>query len=224
MKFKKFKYILPIVLISILLVVPQVYAKTSIEIKPNASTVYTNKTISEFFDASLAMKNAGEALEGTSVDVHMSTNMDWAIFAYFSNSQYGTGGEGQNTGTDVTIGGKTYKSTNGNITGMMNLGQTTTYTASLISNYTEISQDATVYIVGKRLFENATNNRYVDVMDYNLHKGMAINNWYGAYTVSSDISNPFSARIGMFRTYAGTTIYETPGTPGSKTFRPAIWN
>ena len=35
--------------------------KTSIEIKTNGN-IYTNKTVSEFFDESMAMKNTGESL------------------------------------------------------------------------------------------------------------------------------------------------------------------
>lgn len=177
MKREKIKYILLIMLIGLTVAMPQAYAKTSIEIKPNASTVYTNKTISEFFDESMAMKNVGEGLEGSDVDVHMATNTDWAIFSYFSNSQYGTNGKGQNNGLDVTIGGTTYKSTNGNITGMMDLGKTLTYTSGLINNYKELSDTEEVYINGRSIILNATNSRYVDLSNVS-RESMGFRAWY----------------------------------------------
>ena len=230
MSFKKIKFILPIMFMTILTIMPQVYAKTSIEIKPNAST-YTNKTVSEFFDASLEMKEVGEGLEGASVDVHMATNTDWAIFAYFSQSQYGTNGEGENNGKNVTIGEKNYYSTNGNITGMMNLGKTFTYTAGLISKYTEISQESKVYNNGKSLFENANNNTYVDIIKLaNSYRGIGVNNWNHIYTgayvaISNDESCPFTLRQGLFGIFAGTTQQWPTGAANTgRTFRPAIWN
>ena len=205
MKLKNIKYIIPIMFIGILALMSSVYAKTSIEIKPNASTVYTNKTISSFFEETLAMKNTGEGLEGSNVDVHMATDTDWAIFAYFSNSQYGTSGAGQNTGVNVTIGGKTYKSTNGNITGMMDLGKTRTGTSSIISNFEDIVDTETTeepYDWGKSIIENVNNSVHVSVVDYkagNKQKRVAANWWYGTNTyISNDIGTPYAQRIGLF--------------------------
>lgn len=230
MKREKIKYILLIMLIGMTILMPQAYAATSIEIKPNASTVYTNKTISEFFDESMAMKNVGEGLEGSDVDVHMATNMDWAIFSYFSNSQYGTNGEGKNDGLDVTIGGTTYKSTNGNITGMMNLGKTTTYTSGVTRNYANILDTSTENASGKSIIANATNNNYVDLIwkDDGLRKKMAFNAWFDVYyPFDYEYHIPYTIRNGLF---IGSTAeqyygYKQKGAAYSNiTFRPVIWN
>ena len=201
MKREKIKYILLIILVGIILITPQAYAKTSIEIKPS-TTVYTNKTISEFFDESIAMKNVGEGLEGSDVDVHMATNTDWAIVSYFSNSAYGTNGEGGNTGVTISINGTDYLSTNGNVTGVMNFGKMDTYTSGVISNYAEISDDTTVWANGRSIIANATNNIYVDLINNLSIKQMAAYEYgtsWGKYFVDSNISSPYCARLGLFR-------------------------
>ena len=234
MKIEKSKFIISIIILTILGIMPQAYAKTSIEIKPNTGT-YTNKTISEFFDESMAMKNIGEGLECSTVDVHMATNTDWAIFAYFLNSAYGTSGNGKNTGTDVTIGSKTYASTNGNITGVMNFGKTRTYTAGVISNYASILDTAEPYMNGKSIIDNATDRQSVDLINTVSAKAMARNGWYGSFNVcSSYVANPFSVRYGLFGfvgghyQYIGKNGYHTAFPNGSAvtnySFRPVIWN
>lgn len=55
MRYIKIKVSFLWIIVITLMIIPQAYAKTSIEIKPNGN-VYTNKTISEFFDESIAMK------------------------------------------------------------------------------------------------------------------------------------------------------------------------
>ena len=229
MKLKNIKWIILIMFLGICAVMPQVYAKTSIEIKPNASAVYTNKTISDFFDESIAMKNVGEGLEGSNVDVHMATNTDWAIFAYFSNGQYGTSGEGKNTGVNVTVGGRTYMSTNGNITGMMNLGVTKTYTAGLISNYAEILDTSTAYANAKSLIKNATNSTYVNLINTLSAKSMAKTGWYNSRNeINTDTGYPISMRVGLFGFMGGKEHvgggYNPSGQAQNYTFRPIIWN
>lgn len=228
MKREKIKYILLIMLIGIMLVMPQAYAKTSIEIKPNASTVYTNKTISEFFDESMAMKNVGEGLEGADVDVHMATNTDWAIVSYFSNSAYGTNGEGKNWGTGISIDGTTYSSTNGNKTGVMNWGKTNTYTASVISNYTEISSTSDAYTNGRRILEYATNKEYVDLINSSMNKKAACLSWYGVTSsIETKTVSPYTFRQGLFKAIVGSSAYKVycdGGTAVRQTFRPVLWN
>ena len=93
------------------------YSYAAIEIKDSNQAVLTNKTISEFYDMAEEMKNVGQGLEGTTVDVKMANNYEWAVVSYFSNSSYGTAGAGKNTGIQLT--GTSHYSTNGNITGVM---------------------------------------------------------------------------------------------------------
>ena len=223
MKREKIKYILLTMLIGITVAMPQVYAKTSIEIKPGG-TVYTNKTISEFFEESMKMKDPGESLEGSDVDVHMATNMDWAIVSYFSNSAYGTNGEGQNTGITTSINGKNYLSTNGNATGVMNFGKTYTYTAGVISNYTEISEAETAYTNGRSILANVANNKYVDLINSSNTKQTAMLGWYAKSLVGVNASIPYSWRGGLFFACCGGGDVSGKGGASAFTFRPAIWN
>ena len=234
MKTKKIKYILLITIITIILIMPKAYANTSIEIKPS-STVYTNKTISEFFDDTIFMKRPGEGLEGSDVDVHMATNTDWAIVSYFSHSAYGTNGEGKNTGLDVTIGGTIYQSTNGNITGIMNLGKTYTYTSGIISNFAEIEEGSTVYSDGRRIIESAIKKEYnhVNVVTTTgMVKDMAATGWYGRSienSINTYTAYPYSGRVGLFSLVCGGGNSSHKNLPDgsaseNRTFRPVIWN
>lgn len=226
MRVVKNKFVLMILLVTILVVTSKVYAKTSIEIKPSNSSVYTNKTISEFFDESLAMKNVGEGLESDNVDVHMSTNTDWAIVSYFSNSAYGTNGEGKNAGVATTINGKEYLSTNGNATGVMNFGKNSTYASGVGSSYAEVSES--LHDNGKSIIENVTNSKYVDIFNWSDAKVIAAPGWYSVRTVI-DPGAAYCTRTGLFGFIGGVTGGgNAPFCSGEAkwdtTFRPAIWN
>lgn len=217
MKYIKIKISFLLIIVSTLIIIPQTYAKTSVEIKPNGNK-YTNKTVSEFFDESMAMKNTGECLEGSNVDVHMATNLDWAIVSYFSNSAYGTNGEGKNTGTSITIDGSSgHYSTNGNITGVIDWGKTTTYTAGLENDYKDIT-DETVKGNMLSLIENAENINYVDIvyrMWFTIKKDIAGTCWYSTYTSISEKSS--TLRSGLYQIMNTTTGYSN-----NSTFRPVI--
>ena len=238
MELIKNKFIILLMLVIILITTSKVYAKTSIEIKPSNSSVYTNKTISEFFEESLGMKKAGECLESDNVDVHMATNLDWAIVSYFSNSAYGTNGEGENNGIATTINGKEYLSTNGNATGVMDFGKTATYTAGVLSNYEELentSETEEPYDWGKSILDNATNSKYVDILidNSNFKRSIAVTGWYGVMNLWSQNANlPYSVRLGLFDFWVGKSSawldhnsWQADGAAtDTKTFRPIIWN
>ena len=227
MRYIKIKVSFLWIIVITLMIIPQAYAKTSIEIKPNGN-IYTNKTISEFFDESIAMKNNGECLEGSNVDVHMATNLDWAIVSYFSNSAYGTNGEGKHTGTAITIDGKSgHYSTNGNITGVMDWGKTQSYTAGIIANYSDIT-DETIKNNGKSLISNANNNRYVDKFDntsWSAVKKCAATQWYssGGTFLGNSVIRPYTVRNNLFQLKGGGySDYENGKGNSSSTFRPVI--
>ena len=242
MNITKRKVVISMILLTILIAIPKVYAKTSIEIKPNSSVVYTNKTISDFFDESLAMKAPGEGLEGLNLDVHMAKNTEWAIVSYFSNSAYGTNGEGQNDGVTVSINGQDYLSTNGNATGVMDFGKTGTYTSGIISNYTDIvdnEEEEEPYDWGKSIIEyvnNNVNNTLVDLISYkdDYKVSAAARKWYGATVQVSSGSvqstwAPYSTRRGLFGIQAGSHtnlagMAKPFGNEPNITFRPIIWN
>lgn len=226
MKYIKIKISFLLIIVSTLIIIPQTYAKTSVEIKPNGNK-YTNKTVSEFFDESMAMKNTGECLEGSNVDVHMATNLDWAIVSYFSNSAYGTNGEGKSTGTSITIDGSSgHYSTNGNITGVIDWGKNVTYTAGIIANYSDIT-DETIKNNGKLLISNVDNNRYVDKFAYNYWnaiKKYAGTKWYDqACFLGNSTTKPYTIRKNLFHmTGGGFDGFENGQGGSSVTFRPVI--
>lgn len=222
MKYKKLRISILFVICMTLIIAPKVNAKTSIEIKANGN-IYTNKTVSEFFDESMAMKNTGESLEGSNVNVHMATNLDWAIVSYFSNSAYGTNGEGKNTGTAITIDGKTgHYSTNGNITGVMDWGMNRTYTAGLRTDYQDIT-DETIKGNISSLVANVNNNRYVDIFPIanwrNIQSIAAYSQWYhdplSVYTGGTNAIIGCRARLFAMQSNTGAATKEY-------TFRPVI--
>lgn len=222
MKYKKLRISILFVICMTLVIAPKVNAKTSIEIKANGN-IYTNKTVSEFFDESMAMKNTGESLEGSNVNVHMATNLDWAIVSYFSNSAYGTNGEGKNTGTAITIDGKTgHYSTNGNITGVMDWGMNRTYTAGLRTDYQDIT-DETIKGNISSLVANVNNSRYVDIFPIanwrDIQSIAAYSQWYhdplSVYTGGTNAI--IGCRARLFAIQTNTGFATTEGT-----FRPVI--
>lgn len=227
MKVSKIIKILMIGIIFIILSNIKSYGAVAIT---KGTSVFTNRTISDFYDMCKEMKNAGQGLEGTSVDVHMATNKEWATVSYFSNSNYGTATQGQNTGTSITIDGTTYYSTNGNATGIMDWGKTQTYTSGVVSNYADVDTTSTLYDNGKSIIQNATDNTHVDLMNTVSKSSIAANSWYSSSNrVGGNIEFPYSSRKGLFGILVG---YDNIGHGRSGygiassdiTFRPVILN
>ena len=204
----------------------------AIAIKEAGGTVLTGKTISEFFDMAKQMTDAGQALEGTSLDPHMATNKEWAAVSYLSNSNYGTAGEGKNTGMTVTINGNSHYSTTDNITGVIDWGKTTTFAAGVTSNYEKIT-DETIKNNGKSLLDNIGDNSKVDIIDDNLAVKIAQKSWYKdtIYYYNTNPEKPYTYRRFLFGFgvgYSGNdnleNSYNAPsmGAAGSSTFRPVL--
>lgn len=197
------------------------------------TSVFTNRTISDFYDICREMKNAGQGLEGTSVDVHMATNKEWATVSYFSNSNYGTATQGQNKGISITIDGTDYYSTNGNATGVMNWGKKETYTAGVTDIYENIETTSTAYNNGKSIIKNATDSVHVDLVNKVSASSIAKNGWYNSWNdIKVNNNYIYSVRLGLFGISAGNIyanqMYRVQGHEGgansSVTFRPVILN
>ena len=206
MKNKRIMKILIFVVIALIININRSYA--AIEIKDTNAAVFTNKTISEFYDMAEEMKNPGQGLEGSNVDVKMANNYEWAAVSYFSNSIYGTAGAGQNTG--VQLADSTHLSTNGNITGVMDWGKTVSWTASIISSYND--EGVTLTTAGGQSIINAAKNpattNKIDKVNNMGYGGVswpiASTHWYGTYswtTMSSEA--PYSYRRGLFKVERG---------------------
>lgn len=233
-----------ILLSTIILIVTLITGKISyaaIEIVPSKTgdgkDPIVRTSVSNSYYLCRSMKNSGESLVGTNVDVHLATNKDWGAVSYLSDSIYGTNTQGGNTGVRVTINGVNYYSTTNNITGVMNWGSnpnTTMYTqtAGLVSSYTSGLDDIT------ELYANRDSNHveYLDLSVANNTKGMAAhetNSKYNTKFYTFNIRNyPTSIRQGLFAGSFGFNIgagylgnNRTDGSAfGDTTFRPVIWN
>lgn len=180
----------------------------AIAIKEAGNTVLTGKTISEFFDMALQMKDAGQALEGTSLDPHMATNKEWAAVSYLSNSNYGTAGEGKNTGMTVTINGNSHYSTNDNITGVIDFGKTFSFTAGILSEANTKITNETLKANGKSLLDNIENSSRVDNIETGQNEIFGALNLYpdtahSAVILGGSYEYPYSARKGLFGMIVG---------------------
>lgn len=188
---------------TIALVINLNYSYAAIEIKDTTQDVLTNKTISEFYDMAEEMKNIGQGLEGTTVDVKMANNYEWAVVSYFSNSSYGTTGEGQNTGKQLS--GTSHYSTNGNITGVMDWGKTYTFTAGIIESY---ASKTLTTAGGSSIINNAGTSKvdkYSESYENNDYT-IAKTNWYSPSwnSARNDAGFPYSLRQGLYRIPWGT--------------------
>lgn len=197
------KIIKIIILTIICLLLSMNFSYAAIEIKDTTQSVLTNKTISDFYDMAEEMKNAGQGLEGTNVDVKMANNYEWAVVSYFSNSSYGTGGAGGNTGASFTTPVKEHKSTNGNITGVMDWGRTYTFTAGIIASYASKTFSDTVSGNGARIIANAGTNKIdkFKASDSKIDYAIAKTGWYSPSWnyAAADERYPYSLRTGLFR-------------------------
>lgn len=186
----------------------------AVAIKESGTNVLTNQTISNFYDMSLQMKNVGQGLEGTqdNVEPHLVTNTEWAIVSYFSNSNYGTSGEGVKS---ITINGNAHNSTNGNATGVMDWGRNITMTAGYIGE--NLTQDEYKENGKSLLAEDA---KYVENISKSEFKSEKYANKTGNQWVS-----PYIHRRGLFEMATDAHDDYDLGKPSAKaTFRPTIWN
>ena len=216
------KRIIKILIFSIIVLLININRSyAAIEIKDSTS-VFTNKTISEFYDMTEEMKNPGQGLEGSTVDVKMANNYEWAAVSYFSNSIYGTAGAGQNTG--VQLADSTHKSTNGNITGVMDWGKTYSYTAGIISTYANIT-DTTLIANGQSII-NAAGTSAIDKFSSTSAQAIARTGWYGSWDfMYGRIDQPYSFRSGIFGFAGAANISErcTGAANSGITFRPVFY-
>ena len=203
-----------------------------IEIKDTKAQVLTGGTVSDFYVMGEGLRDSGQTLEGTNVDVKMANNYEWAVVSYFSNSAYGTAGSGQNSGINVNTGVKTHKSTNGNVTGVMDWGNTGTYTAGITKLYKEktivsdgnLTMDPTNSVILNNADTDRVDKFGTSVTDYSV----ASTGWYGSwnhYGGSYD-QKPYSVRVGIFGFISGYhgTFNRTSGAAYSDvTFRPVFY-
>ena len=213
MKNKKLnKTIILMFVMTLLILINSNKAFASVEIRDvddnNAVvTVYTNKNISYFYDLCKHMVDAGQGLENCNVNSRMANNRDWATVSYFSNSNYGTTGAGKNSGVDVQItADRTRKSTNGNITGIMDWGRSYTFTAGIIADYASTSLST----AGGPIINDAETSAVDKFSASTSAQAIARNGWYISFNyIGDNASYPYSIRQGLFGFGGGSTVSTT---------------
>ena len=225
MKNKRIVKIIAFIFVILLLSINKSYA--AIEIKDTTEAVFTNKTISEFYDMTEEMRNPGQGLEGSNVDVKMANNYEWAAVSYFSNSIYGTATAGQNKG--VQLENSTHLSTNGNITGIMDWGKTQSFTAGIISSYN--NEGVTLTTSGGQSIINAAKNpsttNRIDKFENIYWRGqdlkIAATSWYGDTWIKASPEEPYAGRVGLFIVYGGDRGFGSGDRNPNYTFRPVFY-
>ena len=198
---KKIVITMIFVVITLLLSYTCSYAAV-IESKDSTGQVVTGGTISDFYVMAEGMKGTGQGLEGTSVDVKMANNYEWALVSYFSNSPYGTGGTGGNTGTNPQ--GSIHLSTNGNVTGVMDWGKNITFTAGIIDSYATktLTTAGNLTInptINSILNAAGTGNRVDKFPQLAYNDNIAQTVWYSSWNYCGSNENyPYSVRNGLF--------------------------
>lgn len=108
----KKKIILNIVFLIMVIMGMKYSVLGAIEIKEgNRDLVIKNLSVSDYYDMALLMKSAGQGLEGVgeNVTVHMTNCSEYAAVLNFSNSNYGTAGEGDKL---ITVNNNQHQSSN----------------------------------------------------------------------------------------------------------------
>ena len=195
-------------------------------------TVWKNITVSESYEQCYNLRNADSTLGTNSLDPQLILNKDWGAVSYLAASSYGA--VTSYTGPSITIDGTSYYTTNGNLTGVMNLGYSNTQTSRLIEGYDETNTN-TLKLV------NNVDTKYVEIIDENRTidgtKGQAlaetwgwwyanaINKWpdNAAWTDYS-ASNRVLIRSYYFKVNNGYYYGYGNGGASDVTFRPVIWN
>jgi hypothetical protein len=230
MKTKKWLKVMLILVIMIIASYNKVYASLEIKDVDANTPVYTGQTISFFYDLIPQMKDIQQGLEGAKVEVHMANNKEWATVSYFSNSVYGTSGQGKNDGIAVTLpSGVSRYSTNGNLTGVMDWGKTITWTSGMIEG--GIASKG-----GDSLVNNRDTDPYIENVTTLEADKMAITGWHTKWNgLGTSNTYPYSIRKGLFGFNAGGDPIYMSGYNGNSssgaemaggktTVRPVFYN
>lgn len=244
MKIKKI-IISVIIIMNIVLIKNICYAAVAV----NGGDIYVNTTANNSFEECYNMRNGGTSTlgEGSNLDIHMTLNSDWGAVAYLSDSKYG--GMTGDSLTSITISSingpesltesKTFYTTTGNATGVMDFGTwpTNTYygatqTASILSSYSATTGNLSTLVQYK-------NTKYVESLSTegssdssNLgkalgeitcgaHGGNSGGSFYNQYATSS---YPMIVRLNGAFSNRNQNLGGNGVSRSDTTFRPVIWN
>lgn len=189
--------------------------KTTIQIK-NGATSWTSISVSDAYDKCQELNDDNSALGTTSSNVmaHLSTNADWYAVSLLTQSDYGS---------------RNNNNTTGNNSGIMNFGSKWTFTAGIMEDNTQATNDN---------YQSLINNKDTKFVEKLKNEANRENNKPGlgfraSEILSSGINHyendfnnyPISVRNSLFGFLVGdfgTAL--ASGAPSSiVTFRPVIW-
>ena len=207
MKIKKIVAVL-IILLLLISLIPTI-TKANMEIKDGGKK-WTNISISRAYDECKALNNKESVLGTDKLDAHLTLNTDWGAAAYLAISAYGA--VTTSIMPRISINGKSgYTSTTNNITGIIDMGLTFTFTAGVHETGLESESHASDY---RQSLINDKTTKYVELLpngvesensrmpptDKELTKGMAIaetSNWFNSKNTYCTSQYPCLLRSGV---------------------------
>ena len=203
-----------------------------VEIKPG-TTAWTNINISNAYAECEALNAATSTLGTTTLGAHLTTDADWSAMAMLSASQYG----GANTNQGKQISGTTTYTTNGNNSGIFNIGGKWNFSTGILNTATKntntnvsglFNADGSLKPYMRQWSITRTDNNFVGF------KTKAEGGTYGwlngGQHWGSSVSYPCSIKNGLFTVFIGydhnigVINARHGGAEGNATFRPVIWN
>lgn len=221
---EKIKYISIIAIVFLMLFT--IKSNAAMAIKPGTSR-WVNISVSESYQQCYNLRNSDATLGKNNLDPHLTLNKDWGAVAYLAISPYGKVTDSY--GPQISINGTNYRTTTGNITGVMNMGSNHTQTSSLLGgngndNTTNLTNNLSTKYVENLSAETSIENT----------RGQAIAEtwgWFSSDKYYSTSSAPVGIRHGILG--LGNYGYGSYGNDYSigmgkaseySSFRPVIWN
>ena len=208
MKGKK-KMLIGIIMLIIALFIPTI-SKADMEIT-GTGTLYTQVTASEAYDFCKNLNTTYSVLGTDQLDAHLVLNKDWGAVAYLAISAYGK----VTSKNAPTVGSHT--STTGNITGVMDMGKTYTFTSAGHITGLAAASNATDY--RQSLIDNQ-DTKYVELLPATQNvsntKGMAISEtsgWFSSSTSYCTAQYPMLYRTGVLGLFYGYNDVNKYGRP-----------
>lgn len=196
----------------------------TVRMQINGGAAWTNINISESYAECESLNSPTSTLGTSALKAHLTTDADWSAMAIFSVSQYG----GATANSPET--------TNGNSSGIYNVGSNWTQTTGILST---ANKNSTLYVSGlfnddgsvKKYIRQWTSTRaetnFVGFLDSD-SSSKGTYGWVGGTTYwGSSNSYPVSIKNGLFGVFIGCYGYggiTSGGAFSNVTFRPVIWN
>lgn len=193
----------------------------TVRMQINGGPAWTNINISESYAECESLNSPTSTLGTSALKAHLTTDADWSAMAIFSVSQYGGA-------TDNSP-----KTTNGNSSGIYNVGSNTQSTGILST----ANKNSTPYISGlfnedgsvkKYIKQWSTTRAETNFVGFQDSSAQGTYGWMGGVADwGTSTSYPVSIKSGLFGVIVGNGSHGNSPSGGAfsyATFRPVIWN